>query len=79
MADFLEFGELMCLDALTREESCGGHFRIEHQTPDGEALRHDDTFASVFAWLYKGEGNEPELEREPLSYEAVHLATRSYK
>ena len=79
VADFLEFGELMCLDALTREESCGGHFRIEHQTPDGEALRHDDTFASVFAWLYKGEGNEPELEREPLSYEAVHLATRSYK
>jgi succinate dehydrogenase / fumarate reductase flavoprotein subunit len=79
VADFLEFGELMCLDALTREESCGGHFRVEHQTPDGEALRHDDTFASVFAWLYKGEGNEPELEREPLSYEAVHLATRSYK
>ena len=79
VADFLEFGELMCLDALTREESCGGHFRVEHQTPDGESLRHDDTFASVFAWLYKGEGNEPELEREPLSYEAVHLATRSYK
>jgi succinate dehydrogenase / fumarate reductase flavoprotein subunit len=79
VADFLEFGELMCLDALTREESCGGHFRVEHQTPDGEALRHDDKFAAVFAWLYKGDGKDPELEREPLSYEAVHLATRSYK
>ncbi len=79
VADFLEFGELLCLDALTREESCGGHFRVEHQTPDGEALRHDDKFAAVFAWIFKGDGNEPELEREPLHYEAVHLATRSYK
>jgi len=79
VADFLEFGELLCLDALTREESCGGHFRVEHQTPDGEALRHDDKFAEVFAWMFKGEGNDPELLREPLNYEAVHLATRSYK
>ncbi|MEI6322116.1 MAG: fumarate reductase/succinate dehydrogenase flavoprotein subunit [bacterium] len=79
VADFLEFGELMCLDALTREESCGGHFRVEHQTPDGEALRHDDKFADVFAWLFKGNENTPELVKEPLHYEAVHLATRSYK
>jgi len=79
VADFLEFGELLCLDALTREESCGGHFRTEHQTADGEALRHDDKFASVFAWMFKGEGNDPELVREELKYEAVHLATRSYK
>ncbi len=79
VADFLEFGELMCLDALTREESCGGHFRVEHQTPDGEALRHDDKFADVFAWLFKGDENTPELVKEPLHYEAVHLATRSYK
>ncbi len=79
VADFLEFGELLCLDALTREESCGGHFRVEHQTSDGEALRHDDKFAEVFAWMFQGEGNDPELLREPLNYEAVHLATRSYK
>ena len=79
VADFLEFGELMCIDALTREESCGGHFRVEHQTPEGEALRHDDKFAEVYAWMFQGEGAQPELVREPLHYEAVHLATRSYK
>ena len=79
IADFLEFGELLCIDALTREESCGGHFRVEHQTPDGEALRHDDKFAEVFAWMFQGEGSDPLLLREPLNYEAVHLATRSYK
>jgi len=79
VADFLEFGELMCIDALTREESCGGHFRVEHQTPEGEALRHDDKFAEVYAWMFQGEGNAPELVRETLHYEAVHLATRSYK
>lgn len=79
VADFLEFGELMCVDALTREESCGGHFRTEHQTPEGEALRHDDKYAAVFAWMFRGEGNDPELIREELKYEAVHLATRSYK
>ncbi len=79
VADFLEFGELMCIDALTREESCGGHFRVEHQTPEGEALRNDDKFAEVYAWMFQGEGNAPDLVREPLHYEAVHLATRSYK
>ena len=79
VADFLEFGELMCIDALTREESCGGHFRVEHQTPEGEALRHDDRFAEVYAWMFQGVENTPELVREPLNYEAVHLATRSYK
>ena len=79
VADFLEFGELLCLDALTREESCGGHFRTEHQTPEGEALRHDDKFADVFAWMFQGQGKTPELVKEPLHYEAVHLATRSYK
>ncbi|MCX8492606.1 MAG: fumarate reductase/succinate dehydrogenase flavoprotein subunit [Chthoniobacterales bacterium] len=79
VADFLEFGELMCIDALTREESCGGHFRVEHQTPEGEALRHDDRFAEVYAWMFQGEETAPELVREPLNYEAVHLATRSYK
>jgi succinate dehydrogenase / fumarate reductase flavoprotein subunit len=79
VADFLEFGELMCIDALTREESCGGHFRVEHQTLEGEALRHDDKFAEVYAWMFQGEASQPELVREPLHYEAVHLATRSYK
>ncbi len=79
VADFLEFGELMCLDALIREESCGGHFRVEHQTPEGEALRHDDKFAEVYAWMFRGENTDPDLVREPLHYEAVHLATRSYK
>ena len=68
VADFLEFGELMCIDALKRDESCGGHFREEHQTPDGEALRDDEHFADVFAWEYQGERNNapPKLHREPL-------------
>ncbi|HJU10992.1 MAG TPA: fumarate reductase/succinate dehydrogenase flavoprotein subunit [Candidatus Binataceae bacterium] len=79
VADFLEFGELMCRDALARDESCGGHFREEHQTPDGEALRDDENFADVFAWEYQGDGAEPKLHREPLHFESVHLATRSYK
>jgi succinate dehydrogenase or fumarate reductase, flavoprotein subunit, Bacillus subtilis subgroup len=79
VADFLEFGELMCLDALTREESCGGHFRTEYQTPDGEALRDDENFTHVAAWKYEGDGNPPTLVKEPLNYEFVHLATRSYK
>jgi succinate dehydrogenase flavoprotein subunit len=79
VADFLEFAELLCLDALHREESCGGHFRSEHQTPDGEALRDDERFAYVAAWEYAGEGREPVLHREPLVFENVHLATRSYK
>lgn len=79
VADFLEFGELMCYDALHREESCGGHFRVEHQTEDGEAKRDDERFAYVAAWEYKGVENKPELHKEELKFEAVHLATRSYK
>ncbi len=81
VADFLEFGELMCRDALARDESCGGHFREEHQTADGEALRDDENFADVFAWEYQGDGKaaEPKLHLEPLVFESVHLATRSYK
>jgi succinate dehydrogenase / fumarate reductase flavoprotein subunit len=79
VADFLEFGELMCLDALHREESCGGHFRTEYQTEDGEARRDDDRFAYVAAWEYAGEGKAPILNKEPLAFENVHLSTRSYK
>jgi succinate dehydrogenase / fumarate reductase flavoprotein subunit len=79
VADFLEIGELMCLDALERRESCGGHFREEWQTPDGEALRDDENFAHVAAWEYTGEGSAPKRHTEPLQFEYVHLATRSYK
>jgi len=79
VADFLEFGELMCLDALNRNESCGGHFRTEYQTPDGEALRNDDEYAHVAAWKYEGDGKAPTLLKEPLVYEQVKLSTRSYK
>ncbi len=79
VADFFELAELMCIDALHREESAGGHFRVEYQTPDGEAQRNDDEFLYVAAWEYKGEGNEPVLHKEPLVYEEVKLATRSYK
>jgi succinate dehydrogenase / fumarate reductase flavoprotein subunit len=79
VADFLEFGELMCLDALDRSESCGGHFREEHQTPDGEAKRNDDAYAHVSAWEYTGPSSAPRLHREPLVFEYVKLATRSYK
>jgi succinate dehydrogenase / fumarate reductase flavoprotein subunit len=79
VADFLEFGELMCKDALEREESCGGHFRSEHQTPDGEAQRDDERFCHVAAWEYKGEGQAPVRNVEPLVFENVKLATRSYK
>lgn len=79
VADFLEFGELMCLDALTREESCGGHFREEHQTEDGEAKRNDEKFCHVSAWEYQGEGKTPVEHREKLEYENIHLAVRSYK
>jgi succinate dehydrogenase / fumarate reductase flavoprotein subunit len=81
IADFLEFAELMCIDALERDESCGGHFREEHQTPDGEAQRDDENFAAVFAWEFQGNGNimRPILHREPLHFEAVHLSQRSYK
>jgi succinate dehydrogenase / fumarate reductase flavoprotein subunit len=79
VADFLELGELMCRDALHREESCGGHFRVEHQTPDGEALRDDEHFAYVAAWEYAGEGKTPILNKEPLIYENIKLSQRSYK
>jgi succinate dehydrogenase / fumarate reductase flavoprotein subunit len=79
VADFLEFAELLCLDALHREESCGGHFRVEHQTADGEARRDDDRFCYVAAWAYQGPEREPALHKEPLEFENVHLSTRSYK
>jgi succinate dehydrogenase / fumarate reductase flavoprotein subunit len=79
VADFLELAELMCIDALHREESCGAHFRIEHQTPDGEARRHDDRFAYVAAWEFAGDDTSPILHKEPLVFENVALATRSYR
>jgi succinate dehydrogenase / fumarate reductase flavoprotein subunit len=79
VADFLEFGELMCLDALQRKESCGGHFREEFQTPDGEALRDDSNFSYVAVWEYAGPGKQPILNKEPLSFEYVHPSQRSYK
>ena len=79
VADFLEMGELICIDALHRNESCGGHFRGEYQTPDGEALRNDDDFAYVAAWQFTGDENAPLLNKEPLNFEYVHLSQRSYK
>jgi len=79
VADFLEFAELLAKDALVREESCGGHFRVEHQMPDGEAKRNDVDFCHVAAWEFKGVGSEPELHKEPLKFDNVHLAVRSYK
>jgi len=79
VADFLELGELMCIDALQRAESCGGHFRVESQTPEGEALRDDEHFSYASAWEWKGEGGHWEFHKEPLAFEHVHLAQRSYK
>ncbi|BAL86705.1 putative succinate dehydrogenase flavoprotein subunit [Actinoplanes missouriensis 431] len=79
VADFIELGELMCIDALHRRESCGGHFRAESQTPDGEALRHDDEFAYAAAWEYFGTDGKPTLHKEDLNFEYVHPSTRSYK
>ena len=79
VADFLEFGELLCLDALQRQESCGGHFREEFQTPDGEAKRDDEHFCHVAVWEHKGPGQAPARHAEPLNFEYVHLETRSYK
>jgi succinate dehydrogenase / fumarate reductase flavoprotein subunit len=79
VADFLEFAELMALDALQRNESCGGHFREEFQTPDGEALRDDAHFSYVAAWEYAGAGRQPILNKEPLNFEYVHPTQRSYK
>ena len=78
VADFLEQGELMCMDALNRDESCGGHFREEYQDEHGEAQRMDDEFAYVAAWGFSGNASEPILNKEPLVFEAVHLSTRSY-
>jgi succinate dehydrogenase / fumarate reductase flavoprotein subunit len=79
VADLIELGELMCKDALDREESCGGHFREEHQTEEGEALRNDEEFTFVSAWKYAGDPSNPELEKEELVYENIELKQRSYK
>jgi hypothetical protein len=79
VADFFELAELMCLDALERNESCGGHFREEYQTEDGEALRNDDKFCHVAAWEYAGDGKKPVRNVEPLAFDNVHLQQRSYK
>jgi succinate dehydrogenase / fumarate reductase flavoprotein subunit len=79
VADFLEFAELFVRDALHRKESCGGHFRVESQTADGEAMRDDENFCYAAAWEFKGVGKEPELHKEPLKFENIHLAVRSYK
>jgi succinate dehydrogenase / fumarate reductase flavoprotein subunit len=79
VADYLEFAELLALDALHRRESCGGHFREESQTPDGEALRDDDRYSYVAAWEFKGVGKEPELHKEPLHFDEVHPTQRSYQ
>jgi len=79
VADFLEFGELMCRDALERDESCGAHFREEHQSEEGEAVRNDDDYCYVAAWEFKGVGEKPEMHNETLEFENVELKTRSYK
>ena len=79
LADFIEIGELMARDALMREESCGGHFREEYQTPEGEALRNDEDFSFASCWKFKGEGEEPELLKEALEYEFIHRQQRNYK
>ena len=79
VADFMEMAELMCLDALHRSESCGGHFREESKSAEGEAMRDDENFAFVSAWQYSGDGKEPILNKEPLEFEYVALTTRSYK
>ena len=78
VADFIELGELMCIDALNRNESCGGHFREEYQTPDGEALRDDENFMYVADWEFKGDSNW-ELHKEPLQYEVIKPTQRNYK
>tara|TARA_B100000927_G_scaffold280804_1_gene265743 strand:- start:172 stop:951 length:780 start_codon:yes stop_codon:yes gene_type:complete len=79
VADFIELGALMCYDALSREESCGGHFREEYQTPEGEAVRNDDEFAFVSSWEYCGDKVAPKLHKEDLKYENIELKQRSYK
>jgi succinate dehydrogenase / fumarate reductase flavoprotein subunit len=79
VADFIDLGEIMVVDALDRNESCGGHFREEYQTPDGEALRRDDEYAYVSAWEFKGADQDPILHKEMLHFDNVELKTRSYK
>ena len=79
LADYLELGELMAIDALDRKESCGGHLRQESQSAEGEAIRDDENFCHVSAWEYKGDGVRPELYKEPLVFENVELIQRSYK
>ena len=79
VADFIELGQLMVQDALHREESCGGHFRLEYQTPEGEAMRRDEAFMYVGAYEYKGDNVPAELHKEELQYEVVHPSQRSYK
>ncbi len=79
VGDFFELAELMCLDALQRNESCGGHFREEYQTPEGEALRNDGEYSYAAAWRFRGEGQQPELQKEPLHFDYVHPSQRSYK
>ena len=79
LEDFFEIGKLMANDALHRKESCGGHFRVESQTEEGEAKRDDKNFMYVAAWEYKGEGQTPELHKEPLNYEFIEVKTRNYK
>jgi succinate dehydrogenase / fumarate reductase flavoprotein subunit len=79
VADFLEFAELMCVDALERNESCGGHFRLENQTKEGEALRDDDHYCHVAAWEYAGPNARPNLIKESLRFDYVKLSQRSYK
>jgi len=79
IVDFFDMGEMMAHDALHREESCGGHFREEYQTPEGEALRNDKDYMYVAAWEYKGEGKDPVLHKEKLEYEEIEVKTRNYK
>jgi len=79
VADFMEFAELLATDALNREESCGGHFREEHQTSEGEAQRNDDDYSYAAAWEFHGVGEDPTLHKEPLTFENVPPTTRSYK
>ena len=79
MADYLELGELMCQDALQREESCGAHFRLEYQSEEGEAVRNDNDFCYVSAWEHAGQNVDPTLHKEELMFEEVALITRNYK
>ena len=79
LRDFFTMGQLVAFDALSRNESCGGHFREEYQTEEGEAKRDDENYFYVGCWEYKGKGNEPELTKEPLEYEAIKVQTRNYK